>query len=58
MRCMKILHMKPLLEPERVKDWSEYRWVCDTKRLKDKYQLVCDTCLADVQMWEKELPDT
>lgn len=47
MRCMQLLHMKPLLEPERVKDLSEYRWVCDTNRLENKYHLVCDTCLKD-----------
>lgn len=47
MRCMQFLHIKPLLEPERVKDLSEYCWVCDTNRLERKYHLTCDICLKD-----------
>lgn len=47
MRVLELLHIKPLIEPERVKDLSEYRWVCDTSKLNNKYHLVCNTDLKE-----------
>lgn len=47
-RFMEFLHIKPFLEPERVKDLSEYRWVCSTDKLFDKYHIICETDINSI----------